>query len=459
MRISYDFNNIMARYIGDKYGVCEDEINLMDGTVFKIMRNMRTSKEGFMNLPYDTEQLNKINDFYKKVKNKFENVIVLGIGGSALGGKALVSLLKPSYYNLLEYPKREYPRIFFYDNVDTEELSGLLSICDLRKTLVNVITKSGSTVETMSAFLIIKNKLKKILGKNYINNIVITTDSDRGELRNIAIKEKISSFSIPSTVGGRFSVLSPVGLLPAKLAGIDIEAILAGARFMDKICLSDQIWKNPAAISATLHHNAFINKEINMIVMMPYTSKFKDITDWFRQLWAESIGKKYAKDGSVVETGSTPISALGVTDQHSQLQLYMEGPHDKIITFIHVKKFNANIKIPEDKNIELKYLGKYTLNELMETEWVSTEYSLTKEKRPNATIHIPEINEFTIGQFIYLLEMKTAIAGELFQINAFDQPGVEAGKNFMYGILNRSGYENKKSEFLKRQKKTKMYII
>ncbi|MBI5417635.1 glucose-6-phosphate isomerase, partial [Candidatus Poribacteria bacterium] len=203
----------------------------------------------------------------------------------------------------------------------------------------------------------------------------------------------------------------------------------------------------------------YLYKKMNMIIMMPYAHKLDNLADWFKQLWAESIGKKYSINGKIINTGSTPIKSLGVKDQHSQLQLYIEGPYDKNILFIHVGKFANEVKIPKQKNTELEYLSGHTLNELMEAEWTSTQYILTKEKRSNAAIHLPEINSFTIGQLIYLLEMQTAIAGELFSVNTYDQPGVEEGKHFTYGMLKRKGYEKNKKEIMTRPEKQKMYII
>ncbi len=459
MRIRYDFNNMMAKFIGDKNGICEDEIDILGRTIFETIFDLKTNPKEFMRLIFDEELLQQIKDYNTKIKGKFDNILVIGIGGSALGGITLCSALKHSYYNLLLKKERKHPRILFFDNIDPDQLTDILNVFDLKKTLVNVITKSGNTVETMSSFLIIKEKIKKNLGKNYIKNIVITTDAEKGELRRIAKEEKITSFQIPDGVGGRFSVFSATGLLPASLVGIDIEEFLAGARFMNEICLAESIWENPAAVSAALQFLTCIYKKMNMLVMMPYSYKLRDVADWYRQLWAESLGKKYSINGNIINTGSTPIKALGVTDQHSQLQLYMEGPYDKTILFIHVDKFSSKISIPKQKKGELEYLSSHSLNELMDSEMAVTEYALLKEKRANATIYIPEINPFTIGQLLYFLELQTAIAGDLFKVNTYDQPGVESGKNLLYGLFNRKGYEEYGKEFSERMKKNKKYVI
>jgi glucose-6-phosphate isomerase len=335
-------------------------------------------------------------------------------------------------------------RLFVPDNIDPELISGLLDTVDLKKSLVNVISKSGSTSECLANYFIIREKLiKKVGKKNYSKHIIITTDPEKGYLREIVNKEKLDSFSIPANVGGRFSVLSPVGLLSAAFTGINIEKILLGAQKMDRRCDNEELLKNPAALYAVIHY-IFYNKNKKINVMLPYSNSLYGFADWFRQLWAESLGKKFNRSGVIVKVGLTPIKALGVTDQHSQIQLYIEGPYDKVITFLSVEKFRTTVKIP--KSVDNHYLGGHTLNELLKCEEEATRFALTEQERPNCTIIIPEINEEFIGQFVYLFELATTYAGELFNINAFDQPGVELGKQLTYALLGRPGYESKKHE-------------
>jgi len=246
-------------------------------------------------------------------------------------------------------------------------------------------------------------------------------------------------------VGGRFSVLSPVGLLSAATAGIKIEQLLEGARQMDAICSDPQrdILDNPAAVFAAINFLLY-RKNKPICVMLPYSNALYGIADWFRQLWAESLGKKNNIKGEKIFVGPTPIKAVGATDQHSQIQLYIEGPFDKIIVFLSVGKFRHSAPIP--KVGYNHYLEGHSLNELIKSEEEATRMALTKENRPNITISIPEINEKNIGALLYLLELATAYAGELFEINAFDQPGVELGKQLTYGLMGRSGFEDKKKE-------------
>jgi glucose-6-phosphate isomerase len=320
--------------------------------------------------------------------------------------------------------------------------------------MFNVITKSGGTIETMANFMVLKQRLIKKVGyKNHKKHVIITTDPKKGDLRQIVNDEGYESLEIPSEVGGRFSVFSSVGLLSAAVSGISISKLLEGARHMDELCKNRDIWKNPAGMAAVLQY-LFFKKGKNISVLMPYSDRLQGLAEWFCQLWAESLGKNE-------KTGSTPVRTLGVIDQHSQLQMYMEGPQDKIITFVKVKDFGITIKIPKDmqRYASMNYLGGHTINDLIQAEQRATELALTKNGRPNYTITIDKISPFTVGAVIYLLEMQTAISGELFEINAFDQPGVEEGKKITSGLLGRPGYEDKLKEIDSLPEAKEKYIV
>lgn len=254
--------------------------------------------------------------------------------------------------------------------------------------------------------------------------------------------------------------MSPVGLLAAAVCGIDIEELLAGASYADEVCSVDNVYKNPAYMAATLQYLAMQTGK-NISVMMPYADSLKYIADWYAQLWAESLGKRYDNNGNEVFVGQTPVKALGVTDQHSQVQLYTEGPFDKVVTFLGVDKYRTTMEISRgyEDIPAVSFLGGHTLNELIHAEQAATEYALLKAKCLNRTIWLPEVNAFTIGQLLYMLEVETAFAGELLNINAFDQPGVEEGKNATYALLGRPGYDEKRAELAARPAKKQEYII
>ena len=377
------------------------------------------------------------------VVGRFDNILVLGIGGSALGGLAVTEALLKPYWNLLSPEQRNgLPRIFFLDNIDPDTMIGLLDMLDLSKTLVNVITKSGSTAETMSQFMIVKDRLEKELGDNYRYNVVATTDKKTGILRQIAEQEGYKTFVVPDDVGGRFSVFSAVGLLPFALVGIDIDEITNGIKDMDLALKNTDINENIAAQNALIHYLMDTQKGKNMSVMMPYSSRLKYVSDWYAQLWAESLGKNKDKSGNDVCVGPTPIKALGATDQHSQIQLYNEGPNNKIINFIRVNEFDNNLEIPAIfEYTGIGYLGGKTINQLINAEADSTRVVLSDFKRPNVTITLDKVDGYNVAQLLYMLEVQTAIAGELYNIDAFNQPGVEQAKNYTYALMGRAGYE------------------
>lgn len=317
----------------------------------------------------------------------------------------------------------------------------------MKKTLVNVITKSGSTAETMSAYMIIKDKLEEELGEDYRNNIVATTDREVGVLRQLSDQEGYKTFVIPDDVGGRFSVFSAVGLLPFALLGIDIDEIVRGIKDIDLDLKNTDIKRNIAAQNALIHYLMDTEKGKNLSVMMPYSSRLKYVSDWYVQLWAESLGKEVDKQGHTVHVGPTPIKALGATDQHSQIQLYNEGPNDKLINFIRVKEFDSTLTIPKTfEYTGIGYLCEKTINDLMNAEADATRIALTDYKRPNVTITLPRINGYYLGQLLYMLEVQTAIAGELYNVDTFNQPGVEQAKNYTYALMGRRGYEESAKE-------------
>ncbi|WP_250278256.1 glucose-6-phosphate isomerase [[Clostridium] colinum] len=463
MKIRLDYNNMMQEFVG-KMGVSRADIDALDLQKAKqaMIDKRANGKMDWRDLPYNQEEVcNEIISYVEEVKDKFDAFVVLGIGGSALGPISVQQAINHPYYNEISREKRGgYPKFYVADNVDPEKLVYLFETIDITKTMFNVISKSGSTSETMSQFMIIKKLLEEKLGDKANEHIVCTTDKENGNLIKIAKEENYKTFIIPAGVGGRFSEFTPVGLLPAAFCGIDIKELLKGAAVMDEMCKNDDIYKNPGFMYAILNYLTMKNGQ-NISVMMPYADSLKFIADWYAQLWAESLGKKYDNEGNEVHVGSTPVKALGATDQHSQVQLYAEGPFDKIITFIGVEKFKKSITIPEIYTDipSLGFLAGVTQDDLIKTEQIATEYALLKAGKPNMTITLPEVNENTLGQLLYLFEVATAFTGELLNINAFDQPGVEEGKNATYAYFGRPGYEEKKKELDSMPNKKDEYII
>jgi len=448
--IKFDYRNIHKDIIGEENGLdIEKEFDDYKSRIEEIINGLYENKDArdgwkkWMNLGYDEDTLWYINEFAAEVKDKYENVLVLGIGGSSLGGKAISHAMLKPYWNMLSTEQRNgYPKVFFVDNVDPDYLNGLLDIIDLKKTLVNIITKSGDTTEIMAVYMIIKDKMKKECDDNYRESIVVTTDKNVGILRQLASQEGYKAFEVPDDVGGRYSVFSSVGLLPFALLGLDIKELLRGVRDADVICQNRDINQNIVAQNALIHYLLQKDKGKNITVMMPYSSRLQYLPDWFSQLWAESLGKEYDMYGNKVNVGLTPLKAVGVTDQHSLLQLFNEGPNDKVIDFIRVEEYDTTLQIPNIfQYTGLGYLSGKTVNELMNAEANSTSVSVTDYQKPNVTITIPKINEYYLGQLFYMLMMQTAITCSLYSVDPFNQPGVEQCKNYIYALMGRIGYE------------------
>lgn len=465
LKLKLDYNNMMADVIGTEGLTKADFDAVQDRVSFAVSHFNANAGKGWMgwtSLP--TCQDAEVEDMIAtaaKVRAKYKNFVVLGIGGSALGPTAVFQALRHMRHNEVTATKRKgAPKFYVEDNVDPERMITLLSTIDLKSTCFNVITKSGSTSETMSQYLIIKDYLDKTEGCNAKEQIIATTSANSGNLIKISKAEGYKTFFIPDSVGGRFSELCPVGLFPAAVLGIDIKSMLQGAQYMLDLCVNAENNKNMALTCATLQFIA-MNKGKNISVMMPYADSLKYFSDWYAQLWGESLGKDKLMDGTPCNMGQTPVKALGVTDQHSQIQLYAAGPFDKVITFLAVDKYRKKVVIPEGCNEypNVNFLCGHTLNELIDAERKATEYAVTKAGKLNHTIYLPKVNEFTIGELMMMLEIKTAYCGFMLNIDPFDQPGVEEGKNATYALLGRPGYEAKKAELNKGFKKSNKFMI
>ncbi len=462
--ITLDYTNVMADAVGKKNGLLPENFDALQKRADKIHRSLlkrrKSGDKPFYDLPYKIDEARALVRAANGIKKKFTDLVVLGIGGSALGTTALLTALTHPESHRLPASKRGGVKVHVADNIDPEQFGALLSTLKLKRTVFNVVSKSGSTAETMSQFMIVIDLLQSKLGKDWRKHLVLTTDAKSGLLRKLADQHKLKSFIVPEGVGGRFTVLTPVCMLPAAAAGVDVIGLLEGAARMDERCRSASLGKNPAYLFSAIHYLLDTTKGKRMSVMMPYSYRLKDIADWYRQMWAESLGKRVDVDGNEVFTGQTPIKALGATDQHSQVQLYVEGPFDKVVCFLETQTFEKDVAIPNvfTDMPGASYLGGHTLGGLLATEKEGTEYALTTNSRPNMTITLPTINAHSIGQLLYMLEVSTAFSGGLYNIDAFDQPGVEFGKEYAYAMMGKSGFENKRTEIenqtLKAKRKT-----
>ncbi|MEB3244979.1 MAG: hypothetical protein VKJ06_03225 [Vampirovibrionales bacterium] len=394
--------------------------------------------------------LNDFDAYCGRVKNQFDDLVILGIGGSSLGGYAVLRALLHPNWNLLSPQQRNgFPRFHFIENVDPDQVQALLDVVDLKRTLVNVISKSGTTAETMAAFMLIKSKLEAELGPEAARkHIVATTDKSKGILRQLCTEMQYDSFEVPDDVGGRFSVFSAVGLLPAALCGINVRSMLSGVHDISEQVQALPAEQNPAIMGTLVQYLALTSgKPIS--VFMPYSWRLASVADWYVQLWAESLGKKTNLHGQIVNTGATPLKAVGVTDQHSQIQLYNEGPFDKIVTFIEVERFNDHqLMIPDSlpQVDALKHLANQPFSKLLASEFAGTRTSLMKNQRPSVTLTLPAVDAYSVGQLLMLIEIQTALMGALLEIDPFDQPGVELAKRYTDALMGKPGYDAERAE-------------
>jgi glucose-6-phosphate isomerase len=444
MTVRLDLNGLLVGAVGAD-GIAPEDLAALEPELTRVRDDLlarRTAGElAFADLPHRRADVREVLEAGAAVRDGFDTLVVLGIGGSALGARALERGLGG---------RDEGMRLVVADSIDPDAFGALLAGLDLRRTLFNVISKSGETAETMVQFLVVRDRLLRELGAvDYKQNVVVTTDAKHGALRQIVNDEGFRSLPIPAGVGGRFSVLTPVGLFPAVAAGFDVEELLAGAAYTDeRRRAAETPLADPAlALAATLFLLA-TRRAKAVVVMMAYCERLAATADWFCQLWAESLGKALALDGRTVEWGQTPVRALGAADQHSQLQLYVEGPRDKVVLFLRVEDHGDAVDVPASYQdlASVGYLGGHSLGELLNAEQRATELALVKRGRPSATLTLPAVNAFTLGQVLYLLEVATVATGALAGIDPFGQPGVEEGKRLTYGLMGRPGFEAARHE-------------
>lgn len=438
------YKNICADVIGAEHGISREQFRQLADKTAPLIERLNAGRKPYRELPYNDRYPKQVKAIADQVKSECEIFVVLGIGGSALGNIALQTALNPYMYNL-DPAQRKGPQFFVFDNVDPMQFGSFLDwIGDkLDKTIFNVISKSGRTAETAAQFSVVRQMLFDRLGEGgYQKRVIATTDAKEGTMRKITSAAGFRDLEVPDGVGGRFSVLSPVGLLSAAVCGIDIEALLAGARAMDRRVSNTDFFKNPAAINAAVNWHYYTHGK-RISVMMPYSYALKDFSDWYRQLWAESLGKRVDTAGNEVFVGPTPVKALGTTDQHSQVQLYREGPNDKLFTFLQVQHFGRDVTLGPAPDVapELGYLAGAKMSALLNAEKLATEYALIRDRRPCMTVLFESLCPETVGQFIYLYEVTTSIAGLLFGINAYDQPAVELGKEATFALMGHGDYK------------------
>ncbi|QDG54503.1 glucose-6-phosphate isomerase [Persicimonas caeni] len=438
MTLRYDASGLSPTIIGDKMSVSGEQRDALRARLEEALGNVKAAHErgelGFIDCPdFDAQEVQAWAA--DKRAQGFTDQVVIGIGGSSLGARAV-------YESMAELPDGGL-RTHFAENVDPVGVANLFDGLDFSKTLFVVITKSGSTVETMTKFWYAWDRAVDELGEDEASShFVAITGPDNAGLRALADDKGFDTFPVPPNVGGRFSVLTAVGLVPLALAGYDIAALVDGAGRARDVSMTDSVDDN-AILKAAADMFELYERGADQVVMMAYSDQLLAMADWFRQLWAESLGKAKNRQGEEVNVGMTPIKALGAIDQHSQAQLYMEGPNDKHVVFLEVESFDREVTVPEREGLpeSLSHLAGKSLGEILNAELQGTRRALQEAGRPTTTWRFDAVAPGEIGAFIFAWEFITAITGELLDINAFDQPGVELGKKLAHGLLGRQGFE------------------
>ncbi len=445
MTVRLDLNGVLAGAIGGE-GLEPSQLEALGTELGRVRLELADRRArgalAFADLPYRTDELRQVTDAATAAREEFDTLVVLGIGGSALGTQALASALVGS--------NTKGMRLLVSDSIDPGTLRGLLAQVDLERTLFNVVSKSGDTAETMARFLIVRDRLLRQFGAvDYKRHVLMTTQTQRGSLRQIVNDEGFQALAFPPDIDGRLSVFTACGLFPAAAAGIDVEELLAGAAYMDeRMRAAESPLDDPALALAGALWSLGTTRGKHIVVLMSYAERLAAAGDWFCQLWGESLGKAEDIHGRTVESGQTAVRARGSADQHSHLQLYCEGPRDKVVLFLRVEDHGESLDIPAAyQDIEeVGCLGGNSLGAMLNGEQRATERALARRGRPSATLTLPAISPFTMGQLFYLLETATVASALLAQVDPFGQPAIEEGKQYTFGLMGRPGFEARRDE-------------
>ncbi|KPJ53253.1 glucose-6-phosphate isomerase [candidate division TA06 bacterium DG_24] len=415
------------RSIDERYGSPFDEIrDALEKNDLPIAR------------PFSDPSLPAVRETAASLREKYRDFILFGIGGSSLGFRAIEQTLKGPFHHRQALAHDE-PRVLVLDNVDPVMAEQVGAFLDPRTTGLIYISKSGSTPESAANFLHFLDRYAKA-GGSQEDIVIICAPGDNG-INRIAKRLGCHTFHMPPDLPGRYSVLSPVGFLPAELIGIDSRQLLAGARATHQAILDTPAGQNPVLLlGSCLAELAAKGKSIH--VLFSYGTSLAQFGLWFVQLWSESLGKKESTAGAIVNSGTTPLAALGATDQHSLLQLFKEGPNDKAYGFVTIDAFTADVRIaggfPSEK--EYSYFAGHTMGEQLKIEQLATEMSLVRAGRPCYRIVLRDISAHTLGALFYFMEVLVIFIARLWDVNPFDQPGVEEGKQMTYSLMGRQDY-------------------
>lgn len=445
--LSVDLSGVSSAVIGSDGINIDEEFSKnnakLKNSLERIVKDKNTDGQWLKWIDLPQKQLKKVPEIQtfveNNVRNKVDDVVVLAIGGSSLGAKAIVGALSDSQWNFMSKEQRNgYPRIHFVENIDPDKYSEVMDKLDLSKTMLVVSSKSGTTPETSATYLNAKERMFDAVEKGQIskdelkNHFVMITDNnpEKSILMQEAVKNGYKTYDVPDDVSGRYSLFSDSGIVPAAMVGIDIKSLLEGAVNMTKVCSdASNLKENPAANQALIHYLEY-KKGKDYSVIVPYSEKLSGLTDWYAKLWSESLGKKINKEGKTENLNHGAIRGMGAVDHHSQLQLWRDGKNDKVFTFINIKNFNKNVPIAKNSTSvpdKLGYMRDTSINKLISEEAKTAMKMLEKENRPVINIELPQINSYNLGALMQSFLFQTAVLGELegLGIDTYKQPAVD----------------------------------
>ena len=442
IRFRFDFSLVGESNLRGGDGIAAPDFRrmmaLVDDAVEALAAKHRRGEIGFPDLPFLGKEARAISRDAAALRATCTNLLVLGIGGSALGTKAVHEAVGDA-------AGRPGMALSVGDNVDPDAFFPLLATLPMKRTAVVAISKSGGTAETNAQLALAIAALKKAVGKRWRERLILVTDPARGVFRRMADAEGLKSYAVPPNVGGRFSVLSPVGLFPLAAAGIRVERLLAGAAQMEAIFRHTKGTDNPVRFAAAVYAYYLLVKPKAVQVWFTYGAGLERIAEWWQQLWGESLGKEREGRSPV---GQTPARAVGVTDQHSQLQLYQDGPADKVFTFVRWMTGREKGNVPRAGFApDMAMLGGRPLRDLFDAEFEGTIGALWSAGRPIVRMEIGKRDEEHVGAFLHFWQWVTAIAGTCAGVDPFDQPGVEEGKRIARALMGEKGTQALRADF------------
>lgn len=446
--LTLDFTNCLAGTIGATHGLTDAEIDTLVAKFPKHHENIeevRSSGEsGFFELPYQDPA--PLLDLVKKCKG-FDHLVVLGVGGATIAPYAVFRALITPFWNQLDSKTRGgAPQVHFLQNPDPLAINDLAEALDPKKTLYYLITKSGNTAESNAIYLWLDAFLKKKVGKNALTrHLILATDPGKSPLAELAAKEKCEVVAIPTNLSDRFNVLGHASIFPVALCGLDVSTLLAGAADMDKRCRHPKAMENPAYMHSLIHYLLTRKRRKTIHAMMVFANRLDGFVDWYSHLLSVSLGKMLNKKGKAVHVGPGPAQCLGPSGCYGQMQLYQEGPFDKVTTLVAVSSPAVDAEIPAapPKVEAISYLGGTTFNTLVDQAYVGAAQVMTSTGRPNLSIILDDVTPATLGGLVYMLQLSTAMSAELYGIDAFNQPGIDLNKQAVFAQLGRPGFEDK----------------